>query len=525
MLCVSSFIIVLATLSVVVNALQKEGFVFYETFDENEDVFSNGWVKSTNERYTDQPVMVKPPTKAIPGFENDRGIQLTQEMKHYGFGAKFDQPLTASGGDIVIQYELKLEEQLACGGAYVKLLRDDKDLDVADLSNESPYVIMFGPDKCGSDSKVHFILKHQNPVSKEWTEHHFSGDLKPKLDRSTHLYTLIIRSNNQFELHIDTKPVASGSLLYNLVPPINPPQMIDDPNDVKPADWVDEKFIPDESAMKPEDWDESQPRKLPAGDQTKPADWDEDLPVMVPDPAVAKPDMWDDEEDGYWEAPQIPNPACEKLSGCGPWTPPYVDNPLYKGRWVPPRINNPAYKGVWAPRKIKNDAYFVDPSPYNSIAPMSAIAVEVWTVSAGILFDNFAVTADSAVALEFARNTTALKARAEREAIKKEEKEAELQELQYAMESGTFAEKVQAYCEMIAMYLREHPMIIVDAGIVVVVVMLYFLLFGWSKEDLKNNRSGSKSVKKKISVAGQDSNKAEESDNGNSGAIESKKDK
>ena len=93
------------------------------------------------------------------------------------------------------------------------------------------------------------------------------------------------------------------------------------------------------------------------------------------------------------------------------------------------------------------------------------------------------------------------------------------------MESGTFAEKVQAYCEMIAMYLREHPMIIVDAGIVVVVVMLYFLLFGWSKEDLKNNRSGSQSVKKKISVAGQDSNKAEESDNGNSGAIESKKDK
>ena len=85
------------------------------------------------------------------------------------------------------------------------------------------------------------------------------------------------------------------------------------------------------------------------------------------------------------------------------------------------------YIGVWAPRKIKNDAYFVDPSPYNSIAPMSAIAVEVWTVSAGILFDNFAVTADSAVALEFARNTTALKARAEREAIKKEEKEAELQ--------------------------------------------------------------------------------------------------
>jgi len=35
---------------------------------------------------------------------------------------------------------------------------------------------MFGPDKCGDTNKVHFILRHQNPVSKEWEEKHFKSD-------------------------------------------------------------------------------------------------------------------------------------------------------------------------------------------------------------------------------------------------------------------------------------------------------------------------------------------------------------
>jgi hypothetical protein len=83
--------------------------------------------------------------------------------------------------------------------------------------------------------------------------------------------------------------------------------------------------------------------------------------------------------------------------------------------------------GVWAPRQIKNEAYFQDLNPYASIAPMSALAVEVWTTTAGILFDNFIVATDYVVAFDFAQSTTARKAKAEREAIKKEEKEAEHQ--------------------------------------------------------------------------------------------------
>lgn len=43
---------------------------------------------------------------------------------------------------------------LECGGAYMKLLQDNKKLHREEFSNASPYIIMFGPDKCGATNKV-----------------------------------------------------------------------------------------------------------------------------------------------------------------------------------------------------------------------------------------------------------------------------------------------------------------------------------------------------------------------------------
>lgn len=36
----------------------------------------------------------------------------------------------------------------------MKLLQDNKALHAEEFSNASPYVIMFGPDKCGATNKV-----------------------------------------------------------------------------------------------------------------------------------------------------------------------------------------------------------------------------------------------------------------------------------------------------------------------------------------------------------------------------------
>jgi hypothetical protein len=46
-------------------------------------------------------------------------------------------------------------------------------------------------------------------------------------------------TNNTYHIYIDRVLAVEGNLLTSLSPPINPPEMIVDPTDKKPADWVD----------------------------------------------------------------------------------------------------------------------------------------------------------------------------------------------------------------------------------------------------------------------------------------------
>lgn len=319
---------------------------FVETFDSG-DVFKSGrWIKSSEKDYADQQILIRPSKPSIVGFEEDNGLSLASEMKRYGVSAPFAAPLIPAEGNIVIQYELKLEESLSCGGAYVKLLRRSKKGNniFQALNSNTPYSIMFGPDRCGNNNKVHFIIQYQNPVSKKWSEHHFNGSIPMKGDRKIHLYTLSITQNNAFTIYIDKIVSQTGHLLRNMDPPINPPSEIDDPEDKKPSTWEDNPEIDDPTAQKPEDWDENAPQYIPDLSATKPEGWLDNAPLMIPDPSLPKPADWDDEEDGYWEAPSIPNPECD-IVGCGEWKRPMMPNPDYKGVWKPPKIPNPAYKG------------------------------------------------------------------------------------------------------------------------------------------------------------------------------------
>lgn len=65
---------------------------------------------------------------------------------------------------------------------------------------------------------------------------------------------LVMNPDDTFELLIDQIVVNKGSLLEDVVPPINPPKEIEDPSDKKPDDWDERAKIPDLSAVKPEDW-------------------------------------------------------------------------------------------------------------------------------------------------------------------------------------------------------------------------------------------------------------------------------
>ena len=189
--------------------------VFQETF-ETDPFESKKWTKSDNEKYLGQPVSYLNEPNPVDGFAGNKGLQLTQEMKHYGFGAKFEEALNVKGSDFVVQYEVKFLKTLDCGGAYVKLVRED--INFSDLRDSTPYTIMFGPDRCGSNNKVHFILQHQNPVTKVWEEKHAKDVPAIKTDSLSHLYTLLVRTDNSFEIFIDSSKYDSTRPRYILIP-------------------------------------------------------------------------------------------------------------------------------------------------------------------------------------------------------------------------------------------------------------------------------------------------------------------
>lgn len=361
----------------------------------------------------------------FPGIPGDVGLVAKSKAAQHAISAHFEEPLDvakviAEGKPLVVQYEVKLQNGLTCGGAYVKLLTDGPEgIQHKEFSDKTPYTIMFGPDKCGGNSKVHFIFRHKNPVTGEIEEKHLTDTPPPKLGKTTALYTLIVRPDSTFDLQINGESKRSGSLLEEFDPPVNPPAEIDDPDDKKPAAWVDEARIPDPEAKKPDDWDEDAPKEIQDPEAAKPEGWLEDEPLLVPDPEAEKPEEWDDEEDGEWTAPTIPNPKCVEAEGCGEWVPPLVPNPAYKGKWFAEYIDNPAYKGPWAPRKIPNPGFFEDKEPAK-LSPIGGVGFELWTMDEDILFDNIYVGTSEEDAKAFAQETYHVKAPLE---IKVEESE------------------------------------------------------------------------------------------------------
>ena len=336
--------------------------------------------------------------QAIPG---EKMIFADSENAYFGLSTLFDEPLNTKGKTLVLQYETRFDKEMDCGGAYIKLFSGEN-FRPDSLCNETKYVIMFGPDKCGDTNKVHFIFRHKNPLTGQFEEKHMKDAPAMKNDKLAHLYTLIVRPDNSFEVLIDGESAKAGSLLTDFDPPVNPPKEIDDPTDVKPADWVDDEFIDDPNAVKPDDWDEDAPAYIPDPEKLEPPeDWLVDEPRFIPDPDAVMPDDWDEDMYGEWEAPTIPNPKCEDV-GCGEYEPPLIDNPDYMGKWEPPRIENPAYKGEWKARQIPNPNYYEDPEPHN-FQPIFGAGFELWIVNKDVAFGNVYIGDDEEAVKEWNR--------------------------------------------------------------------------------------------------------------------------
>lgn len=269
-------------------------------------------------------------------------LKTTEDSRFYELTCKLPEPFNNAGKDLILQLSVRHPQFIDCGGGYLKLLGKDAKLDT--FHNETPYLLMFGPDICGTERKVHVILSHKG------NNYQIKKNIPATNDLITHLYTLIIRPDQTYEVHVDMEKVAYGSIAEDW--DILAPKRISDPNAKKPEDWEDQKEIDD-----PED--------------VKPADWDNE-PPFIQDKNAKKPADWDEEMDGQWKAPVRPNPDYK-----GDWKPRKIKNPKYKGKWEAPMIDNPDYKF--------DDRLYV-------LGDIAALGFDLWQVKSGSLFDNILLT-------------------------------------------------------------------------------------------------------------------------------------
>lgn len=309
-----------------------------------EERFSDPAVLSTKWKVPKTPLKNKAGDEIPLGkWAVEDGVLKTTEDSHfYEISSKLSEAFTNKKHDLVLQLTVRHPQSIDCGGGYIKLLGKDAVQDT--FNGETPYLLMFGPDICGAERKVHVILSHNGK--------HFliKKNIPAVADKLTHLYTLVIKPDQSYEVYVDLEKVAFGTIAEDW--DILPPRRIKDPKAEKPADWVDESEIVDPKDEKPSDWD--------------------DEPEFVVDREAKKPAEWDDEMDGEWK-------------------PSKKANKKFKGEWKPRKIENPAYKGPWVAPMIDNPDYYTDDS-LHMIKDISAVGFDLWQVKAGSFFDNILIT-------------------------------------------------------------------------------------------------------------------------------------
>lgn len=326
----SKYFAVAATLAAAASAK----IYFHEDFTTRD-----GWVDSTSR--ADYGKLVLSSGDFFGDKVINQGLKTSQDARFYSSSVKLPEPITNEGKDLVVSLSVKHEQGLDCGGGYIKIMPA---MEAEKFNGDTEYFLMFGPDQCGYNKRVHIIFNYKGE-NRLWKKEPRYPD-----DKLTHVYTLRVTPENKYELYIDQELKESGSLEEDWS--FLPPKEIDDPEDRKPADWVDEAEIADPEDKKPEDWDSE--------------------PEQISDPDAKKPEDWDDAEDGEWETPMIPNPK-------------------YKGEWRAKRIPNPAYKGVWSPKKIPNPKYVADDKLYMIPKPLENVGIDIWQVKSGSIFDNIII--------------------------------------------------------------------------------------------------------------------------------------
>ncbi|KAJ6374636.1 hypothetical protein OIU78_030183 [Salix suchowensis] len=139
----------------------EDDTILYESFDNS---FDGRWIVSEKEGYNGEWKHEK------SEGHDDYGLLVSEPARKYAIVKELDEPVTLKDGTVVLQFETRLQKGLECG------------------------------DKCGATNKVHFILKHKNPKSGEYVEHHLKFPPSVPHDKLTHVYTAILKPDNELQI-------------------------------------------------------------------------------------------------------------------------------------------------------------------------------------------------------------------------------------------------------------------------------------------------------------------------------------
>merc|ERR1712086_1012799 len=258
--------------------------------------------------------------KASAGkFGDDVGLQTSQDAKFYGISAALP---TFSNKDktLIVQYTVKHEQNIDCGGAYLKL--GPAPFDGKEFNGDTEYNIMFGPDICGMTKRTHLIFNYNKENLLK------TKDLRTESNELTHLYTLTVKPDNTFDVSIDGVSVEAGSLAEG---------------------W---KFLKEKEVDDPED--------------KKPEDWDDESDGEWEAPQIDNPDF-----KGAWSAKRIANPAYK-----GVWAPKKIANPEYVDDDTLYSYDSFAYVGidVW---QVKSGTIFDNILITDDVAVATAAAEKI----------------------------------------------------------------------------------------------------------------------------------------------------
>ncbi|KAF9615666.1 hypothetical protein IFM89_026020 [Coptis chinensis] len=212
---------------------------------------------------------------------NIAGIQTSIDAKHSAISAKIPE-FSNKDRTLVHQYSVKFEQDIECGGAYIKL--HSGYVNQKKFGGDTPYSVMFGPDLCGSQTKkLHVIVSYQG-------QNYPIKDLQCETDKLTHFYTFILGPDASYSIWIDGRERESGSMYTGW--DILPPRKIKDVHGKRPANWDDREYIDDPNDNKPQGYD-SIPAEIPdpkAKEMTSPKVEDAEAAEALPPLLYQK--MW-----------------------------------------------------------------------------------------------------------------------------------------------------------------------------------------------------------------------------------------